>query len=216
MASKGTGSPRPRKRSGACTLLGRVSDDELLDLMRAAGAYASPALYEGFGIAPLEAMASGTPAVIAADSGGLVEVSGPAAIVVAERIGGGLARGRRAGAEATSRPDRAGLAHAAQFRWPEVAAATRAVLAEAAEPQADAERGSGKRRLDLLDPSLPGVRGGGARALRAALGDCPPPAPAPRASTSSGRVGDEVDPRRRRRSAGSGVLRTGRPAARYS
>ena len=76
---------RIARESGACTLLGPVSDEELLDLMRAAGALAAPALYEGFGIAPLEAMACGTPAVIAAGSGGLEEVSGQASIVVAER-----------------------------------------------------------------------------------------------------------------------------------
>lgn len=118
--------------SGACTLLGRVSDDELRDLMRAAGAYASPALYEGFGIAPLEAMACGTPAVIAAGSGGLEEVSGPAAIVVGERT---AAAWGEAVERALRRPPdliEKGIAHAARFRWPEVAAETRTVLAEAA------------------------------------------------------------------------------------
>ncbi len=121
------------ERSGACVLLGQVSDGELLDLMRAAGAYASPALYEGFGIAPLEAMASGTPAVVAADSGGLVEVSGPAAIVVSERSAPAW---REALERALERPTdliERGLRHGAQFRWSKVAAATRAVLEEAAE-----------------------------------------------------------------------------------
>jgi glycosyltransferase involved in cell wall biosynthesis len=120
------------RASGACDLLGPVSDEELLDLLRAAGAFAAPALYEGFGIAPLEAMASGTPAVIAAGSGGLEEVSGPAAIVVAERS----AEAWRAALEqALERPPgliERGLAHAARFRWPVVAAQTREVLAEAA------------------------------------------------------------------------------------
>jgi glycosyltransferase involved in cell wall biosynthesis len=119
--------------SGACDLLGPVSDEELLDLLRAAGAFAAPALYEGFGIAPLEAMACGTPTVIAADSGGLEEVSGPAAIVVAERSGEAW---RAALEQALTRPPELierGLAHAAQFRWPIVAAQTRAVLAEAAK-----------------------------------------------------------------------------------
>jgi glycosyltransferase involved in cell wall biosynthesis len=120
------------RRAGNCDLLGPVSDEELLDLLRAAGAFAAPALYEGFGIAPLEAMACGTPAAIAADSGGLEEVSGPAAIVVAERTGPAW----RAALEAALRrpPDliERGLAHAAQFGWPAVAAQTRAVLAEAA------------------------------------------------------------------------------------
>ncbi len=120
------------RASGACDLLGPVSDEELLDLLRAAGTFAAPALYEGFGIAPLEAMACGTPAVIAADSGGLEEVSGPAAIVVAERT----AEAWRAGIEqALERPPELierGLVHAARFRWPVVAAQTREVLAEAA------------------------------------------------------------------------------------
>jgi glycosyltransferase involved in cell wall biosynthesis len=121
------------RAGGACDLLGPVGDDELLDLLRAAGAFAAPALYEGFGIAPLEAMACGTPAVIAAGSGGLEEVSGPAAIVVAERS----AEAWRAALEqALARSPELierGLAHAARFRWPAVAAQTRAVLAEAAE-----------------------------------------------------------------------------------
>jgi glycosyltransferase involved in cell wall biosynthesis len=120
------------RESGACTLLGPVSDGELLDLLRAAGAFAAPALYEGFGIAPLEAMACGTPAVIAADSGGLVEVSGPAAIVVGERTPEAW---RTALEQALAHPPRlieAGLRHASRFRWPLVAAQTREVLLEAA------------------------------------------------------------------------------------
>jgi glycosyltransferase involved in cell wall biosynthesis len=117
----------------ACTLLGPVDDAELLDLLRAAGALAAPALYEGFGIAPLEAMACGTPAVIAADSGGLEEVSGPASIVVGERSPEAW---RRALEQALSRPPdliERGARHAARFRWPAVAAQTRQVLAEAAD-----------------------------------------------------------------------------------
>jgi glycosyltransferase involved in cell wall biosynthesis len=120
------------RASGACSVLGPVSEPELLDLLRAAGALAAPALYEGFGIAPLEAMACGTPAVIAADSGGLEEVSGPASIVVGERS---AAAWRAALEEALARPAgliERGLQHAAQFRWPAVAAQTREVLAEAA------------------------------------------------------------------------------------
>ncbi len=121
------------RATGACDLLGPVAEEELVELLRAAGAFAAPALFEGFGIAPLEAMACGTPAVIAADSGGLVEVSGPASIVVAERSGEAW---RAALEQALSRPPELierGLAHAARFRWPEVAAQTRAVLVEAAE-----------------------------------------------------------------------------------
>jgi glycosyltransferase involved in cell wall biosynthesis len=120
------------RASGACHLLGPVSEEELLQLMRAAGAFAAPALYEGFGIAPLEAMACGTPAVIAAGSGGLEEISGPAAIVVAERS---PAAWRDSLEVALARPPELierGLRHAARFRWPAVAAQVRTVLGEAA------------------------------------------------------------------------------------
>ncbi len=120
------------RESGACDLLGGVTEEELLDLLRAAGALAAPALYEGFGIAPLEAMACGTPAVVAADGGGLEEISGPAALVVRERT---PAAWHSALEQALKRPPELierGLAHAAQFSWPSVAAQTREVLAEAA------------------------------------------------------------------------------------
>jgi glycosyltransferase involved in cell wall biosynthesis len=120
------------ERSQVCGLLGPVGDEDLVDLMRAAGAYAAPALYEGFGIPPLEAMACGTPAVIAADAGGLVEVSGPAALVVPERDPEAWVEGIEA---ALARPDdlvARGLEHASHFRWPQVTRETRAVLAEAA------------------------------------------------------------------------------------
>jgi glycosyltransferase involved in cell wall biosynthesis len=120
------------RESGACELLGPVGEDELVELMRAAGALAAPAIYEGFGIAPLEAMACATPAVIAAGSGGLEEVSGAAAVVVAERT---PAAWHAAIERALARPEELverGLAHAARFTWPSVAAQTREVLAEAA------------------------------------------------------------------------------------
>jgi glycosyltransferase involved in cell wall biosynthesis len=122
---------RAAAEAGAA-ILGGVSDDELVALYRAADALAAPALYEGFGIVPLEAMACGTPAVIAANAGALEEVSGPAAVVVGERT----AAAWRAGVEeARARRDELaprGVAHTARFRWPAVAAATRAVLVEAA------------------------------------------------------------------------------------
>jgi glycosyltransferase involved in cell wall biosynthesis len=118
--------------SGACSVLGAVSDTELLSLYRAADAFAAPALSEGFGIAPLEAMACGTPVVVAGDSGGLEETSGPAAIVVSERTAAAWLAGLD---QALARPDwliEAGLRHAARFRWHEVTGRTRAVLSEAA------------------------------------------------------------------------------------
>ena len=60
--------------------LGRVSDEELADLYRAATVVAVPSLYEGFGLPILEAMACGAPTV-ASSRGAMPEVAGEGAIV---------------------------------------------------------------------------------------------------------------------------------------
>ena len=115
-----------------CAVLGRVTDAELVALYRAAEVLAAPAIYEGFGIAPVEAMACGTPSAIAAGSGGLEEVSGGASVIVAERTPeawrAGIAEARDRRAELAL----AGAAVARAYRWTDVAAQTRQVLLEAA------------------------------------------------------------------------------------
>ena len=58
-------------------LLGRVSEKNLVALYHQAAAFVFPSIYEGFGLPPLEAMASGTP-VIAAKSSCLPEILGDA------------------------------------------------------------------------------------------------------------------------------------------
>lgn len=60
--------------------LGRVSDEELLDLYRGALVYVDPTRYEGFGYGALEAMASGAP-VVASRVTAIPEVVGDAAIL---------------------------------------------------------------------------------------------------------------------------------------
>ena len=60
--------------------LGRVSDEDLADLYRAATVVAVPSLYEGFGLPILEAMACGAPTV-ASSRGAMPEVAGGGAIV---------------------------------------------------------------------------------------------------------------------------------------
>lgn len=59
---------------------GLVPEEELADLYRRAACLAFPSRYEGFGLPPLEAMASGCP-VAAASSGSLPEVCGDAAVL---------------------------------------------------------------------------------------------------------------------------------------
>jgi glycosyltransferase involved in cell wall biosynthesis len=61
--------------------LGYVSDDQLAILYRLASVFAFPSLYEGFGLPPLEAMASGTP-VVTSNVSSMPEVVGDAAVLV--------------------------------------------------------------------------------------------------------------------------------------
>ncbi|MFA6035008.1 MAG: glycosyltransferase family 1 protein, partial [Myxococcota bacterium] len=58
----------------------RITEDELLDLYRGAELLCYPSFYEGFGLPPIEAMASGCP-VVASDIGSISEVCGDAAIL---------------------------------------------------------------------------------------------------------------------------------------
>jgi glycosyltransferase involved in cell wall biosynthesis len=64
---------------GRVRFTGRVSDDELAALYRGARALVFPSLWEGFGLPPLEAMASGCP-VAASRAGAVPEVCGNAAL----------------------------------------------------------------------------------------------------------------------------------------
>ena len=61
--------------------LGFVPDKTLACLYRLAGVFVFPSLYEGFGLPPLEAMASGTP-VITSNVSSLPEVVGDAALLI--------------------------------------------------------------------------------------------------------------------------------------
>ena len=61
--------------------LGFVPDATLAALYRLASVFVFPSLYEGFGLPPLEAMASGTP-VITSNVSSLPEVVGDAALLI--------------------------------------------------------------------------------------------------------------------------------------
>lgn len=61
--------------------LGYLPEDTLAIMYRLAGLFVFPSLYEGFGLPPLEAMASGTP-VVTSNVSSLPEVVGDAAVLV--------------------------------------------------------------------------------------------------------------------------------------
>jgi glycosyltransferase involved in cell wall biosynthesis len=119
-------------REAGAALLADVDDAALARLYRAAEVVAVPSLYEGFGMVPLEAMASGTPAVVAADAGALTEVAGDAAIKVGERTPEAWTQAIAEAREHREALIVKGLERAAKHRWPQVAAAVREVLRDAA------------------------------------------------------------------------------------
>jgi len=75
--------------------LGYLSEETLASLYRLADAFVFPSLYEGFGLPPLEAMASGTP-VLTSNVSSLPEVVADSALLIdpyhPESIAEGLAR----------------------------------------------------------------------------------------------------------------------------
>jgi glycosyltransferase involved in cell wall biosynthesis len=99
--------------------LGFVSPETLAVLYRLASVFAFPSLYEGFGLPPLEAMASGTP-VLSSNVSSLPEVLGDAALLVdpysPEAIADGLVQLLT---DETLRATlkKRGLAKARQYSW---------------------------------------------------------------------------------------------------
>jgi glycosyltransferase involved in cell wall biosynthesis len=109
--------------------LGFVRDDDLPGLYRLAAVFAYPSLHEGFGIPPLEAMASGVPVVSSAVSS-LPEVVGDAGLLVDPRSVEQLADALGSVFEDERlRQDLAvrGRLRARQFSWDDVARRTAAV-----------------------------------------------------------------------------------------
>ena len=109
--------------------LGYVSDDTLRVLYRLASLFVFPSLYEGFGLPPLEAMASGTP-VVTSNQSSLPEVMGDAAVLVDPYDVGSIVEGmRRVLADSGLAADlrRRGPERAREFSWARSVEKTRTV-----------------------------------------------------------------------------------------
>lgn len=134
------GSPRLAelaRRAGVAdriTWLPRVSRDEVVTLMQAAGALVQPSVYEGFGLPIVEAMACGCP-VVASDIPVFQEVTGGRAVFSAAGDAVSLGQALRQVVDSPARRaelSAAGLARAAQLSWDTCARDTLAVYHEAA------------------------------------------------------------------------------------
>jgi glycosyltransferase involved in cell wall biosynthesis len=99
--------------------LGFVPFDTLRVFLPTAAAFVFPSLYEGFGLPPLEAMASGTP-VVTSNVSSLPEVVGDAAMLVNPENVFDIARGIREvllDDELRAGLIRRGREQAARFSW---------------------------------------------------------------------------------------------------
>ena len=102
-----------------------VSDDDLPALLSGAVMLAQPSLYEGFGVAPLQAMAAGIP-VLVGDNSAQPEVAGDAGLYVGALEMADIARGMQTLLTDERLADAhvaAGLQRVKQFSWERSAAA---------------------------------------------------------------------------------------------
>lgn len=120
-------------RSKGLVALGSVPRERLFRIYRGARVFVYPSFYEGFGLPPAEAMASGVP-TLAANRASLPEVVGDAGLLFdPERPGeletalGRLLADPRHAADLAAR----GPARAARFKWERAAAEMEAIFARA-------------------------------------------------------------------------------------
>jgi glycosyltransferase involved in cell wall biosynthesis len=114
-------------------LTGYLGDEDLRALYSACSVMCYPALYEGAGLPPLEAMACGAP-VITSDARAVVEMSGDGARAVAALDYGALAQSiveLLTDVSAREQLVSRGLNRAAQFTWERAAATTYETYLEA-------------------------------------------------------------------------------------
>src|SRR6185436_1993936 len=109
--------------------LGFLPDETLAALYRLAAVFVFPSLYEGFGLPPLEAMASGTP-VVTSNVSSLPEVAGDAAVLVDPYDVDSLVDGLRrvlTNPALAAEMRRKGIERAREFSWERSVAKTWAV-----------------------------------------------------------------------------------------
>jgi glycosyltransferase involved in cell wall biosynthesis len=112
--------------------LGYLPEETLAVMYRLAGVFVFPSLYEGFGLPPLEAMASGTP-VVTSNMSSLPEVAGDAAVLVDPYDPQAIADGiYRVLTDERLRRDLVlkGIARAGQFSWEQSVRRIRAIYGE--------------------------------------------------------------------------------------
>src|SRR5438477_1021116 len=114
--------------------LGYMPEETLAVMYRLAGVFVFPSLYEGFGLPPLEAMASGTP-VVTSNVSSLPEVAGDAAVLVdpydPRAIADGI-HGVLTDEDLRRSLRQKGLARAQQFSWEKSVRRVREIYGEVA------------------------------------------------------------------------------------
>lgn len=124
---------RYQKPNGRMLRLGHLAEQDLVDLYAGCAATVQPSLYEGFGLAVLEAMAGGAPVIVAATPA-LVEVAGEAALQFPPLDVGALSNildRLLADAVLRERLRAAGHARVREFSWEATARRTADVYREA-------------------------------------------------------------------------------------